>query len=81
MKLTAKERARAVELLGKLDARQREKLLKTMERQVLANDITKRVGKMRRLEIVDDKKIVKHYGLPIPAGAGNRKGKGGGETA
>lgn len=65
MKLSAKERL-AVEMMRKLDTRQREKILGNMERQVQANAITKRVGRLRKLQIVDDKKIVKHFGH-VPA--------------
>lgn len=54
-------------MMRKLDTRQREKILKNMEHQVLANAITKRVGRLRKLQIVDDKKIEKAFGaLPAP---------------
>lgn len=61
MKLTAKER-KAIETLRKLDARQRDEALGRLEQQLAANNITRRVGKLRRLRIVDDRKIVKAFG-------------------
>jgi len=61
MKLTAKER-RAIEMLRQLDTRQRDEALSRLQREVAANGITARVGKLRRLRIVDDKKIVKAFG-------------------
>lgn len=61
MKLTLRER-KAIELLRMLDSRQRNETLATIERQVTANRITARVGKLRRLRIVDDRKIVKAFG-------------------
>lgn len=60
MKLTAKEKT-ALTLFRELHARQRDKLLAQMERQVLANQITERVSGTK-LDIVDDKKIEKSYG-------------------
>lgn len=55
-------------MMRKLDTRQREKILGDMERQVVANAITKRVGRLRKLQIVDDRKIVKAFGkTPAPA--------------
>lgn len=61
MKLTAKER-KAIELLRQLDVRQRDELLARIERELAANKITARVGKVRRLRIIEDKKVVKAFG-------------------
>lgn len=63
MKLTPKERD-ALEMLRQLDSRQRDEMLGEMQRQLLANRITTRVGGMRRLKIVDNSQIEKHYGAP-----------------
>lgn len=63
MKLTAKERD-TIEMFRQLDSRQREELLGTMQRQLLANRITVRVGGLRKMKIVDNGTIEKHYGLP-----------------
>lgn len=64
-KLTAKERE-AVEMLRQLDTRQREGFLKRMKRELAANDITRRVGKVRKLRIVDDIRVEGTFGLPRP---------------
>lgn len=61
MKLTAKER-KAIEMLRTLDGKQRDEILGQMKRQIAANQITARVGKLRKLKIVEDKKIVKAFG-------------------
>jgi hypothetical protein len=45
-----------------LDIRQRDEILARMRRQVMANRITARVGKIRTLRVVDDKKIIKAFG-------------------
>lgn len=63
MKLTAKERS-AITMLRKLDARQREKLLGNMQRQLIANAITARVSGLTHLKLVDDKRIEKTFGAP-----------------
>lgn len=60
-KLTAQERE-AVEMLRQLDARQRHDFLGAIKRQIVANRITTRVGKLRKLRIVDDRKIVRAFG-------------------
>lgn len=61
MKLTAKER-KALELLRQLDTRQRDEVLARMQREIAANQITARVGKLRRLKVVEDKKVIKAFG-------------------
>lgn len=60
-KLTAKER-QAISLLRKLDVRQRDKVLEDIERHVLANKITLKVGKLRRLKIPDDRAVAGAFG-------------------
>lgn len=61
MKLSEKER-KAVALLRKLHQRQRDELLGRMERQVIANRVAIRVGKLRQLKIPADSKIAKAFG-------------------
>lgn len=61
MKLTPKERA-ALSMLRRLDERQRAELLGQIRRQLLANRITARVGRLRRLKIVGNEKIEKAFG-------------------
>ena len=61
MKLSTKER-KAIDMLRELDARQRDKLLDHMRRQVLANRITAKVAGVRRLRTVDDSKIERAFG-------------------
>ena len=63
MKLTLKER-RTMAMIRQLDARQREELLLHMERQLIANRLTARVSGVKRLKIVDNKTIERHYGRP-----------------
>lgn len=64
MKLTAKER-QAINLLRKLDVKQRDLLLADIQRHVLANKITLRVGKLRRLKIPEDREVAGAFG-PAP---------------
>lgn len=61
MKLTAKERL-AISLLRKLDTQQRDNALADIGRQVLANKITLRVGKLRRLKTAEDRVIEGAFG-------------------
>jgi len=71
MKLTEHEKE-AVALLRKLDERQREKLLARMQREVLANSLITRVGKLSKLEITSDRKIERAYGV-VPTWRSKRK--------
>lgn len=61
MKLSDKERT-AVAMMRLLDTRQREELLAGMELQVIANRVAMRLGKIRKLKIPADLKVVKAYG-------------------
>lgn len=61
MKLTAREK-KAVEMLRKLDASQRDEVLERMRRDLLANRITMRAGGMRRLKIKENKRIERAFG-------------------
>lgn len=71
MKLTTKER-NVVAMLRELDARQQKDILGQMGRAVLANRISLKVGKLRRLKIPADSKIVRAYG---PPGRPKRRGQ------
>lgn len=71
MKLKPKEQ-KALELLRQLDARQRDHLLGVMQRQVLANQITARVGGLRKLKIPHDREIEAAFG-PAPRWKGKRR--------
>lgn len=63
VKLSNTER-KAVTMLRLLQIPQREELLAQMERQVIANRISVRVGGLRKLRIPSDKKIERAYGTP-----------------
>lgn len=59
MKLSDKER-KAITMLRQLQAGQRDELLAQMERAVIANRVSIRVGRLRRLKITPNKKVLKH---------------------
>lgn len=60
-------------MMRQLDTAQRDKIVQRMQRELAANDITRRVGKVRRLRIVDDIRVEGTYGLPKPKKAPGRK--------
>lgn len=64
-KLTAKERE-AIEIMRQLDVAQRDKNIERMRRELLANQITARVGKVRKLRIVNDTRVEGTFGVPKP---------------
>lgn len=67
MKLSDKER-KAVAMLRQLHAHQQEELLATIERHVIANRISIRVGKLRKLKPPTNQKVAKAFGnTPSPA--------------
>lgn len=61
MKLTVKEK-RAVELLRKLDAQQRDEVLAKIRTQVTANRITVRIGQLKRLSVKGNKRVEQNFG-------------------
>lgn len=65
MKLTEKEK-RAVIILRQLDAQQREHILGHIQRQFMANRLMQRIAKLRRLRTVEDRKVEKAFGRPMP---------------
>ena len=62
MKLKTTKERKALSMLRRLDATQREDLLGQMERQVLANRITARISGMRRIRTVGNRRIEKAFG-------------------
>ena len=64
MKLSDNER-KTVAMLRLLDISQREQLLADMERQVIANNVSVRVGKLRKLRIPADKRIEEAFGSVV----------------
>lgn len=73
MKLTAKERA-ALEMMRQLDARQRDTIIAGIRRELLANNITARIGKMRKLKFVTDRRVEGTFGL-VPKKPPRRRAK------
>lgn len=63
MKLTNKEKE-ALSMLRKLDAPQRDRILAGIERTLIANRISERAGKLKKVKPVADHKIVRAYGMP-----------------
>lgn len=59
--MTAKQRA-AIDKLWKLDAQQRDRILAHIERALMANQITQRVGKLRKVTPPQDHKVAKAFG-------------------
>lgn len=62
MKLTNKERAALAEL-RELDAQQRDKLLADIHSTALANRITGKAGRIKRVRTAEDHRVVKAFGL------------------
>lgn len=71
MKLTAKQRE-AIDKLWKLDVQQRDRILDRVERTLMANQITQRVGKLRKVHPAHDHKVAKAYGR-VPSWKPGRK--------
>lgn len=65
MKLSKKETL-AVSMLRKLDGPQRENILAEIHRTVIANQITKKAGGLKKVMPVLDHKIIKAYGKVPP---------------
>lgn len=61
MKLSERQR-KALAMMRLLHVHQQEELLADMERQVIANRVSIRVGKLRKLKIPADRKIEKAFG-------------------
>lgn len=72
MKLSNKQRD-ALNKLWRLDAPQRDRILARVERTLMANQITARVGKLRKVSPVLDHKITKAYGKVPTWKRGRRK--------
>lgn len=73
-KLTEDER-RALTLLRQLHERQREKLLARMEREVMANNVVKKVAKVRDLDLAADRRVERAFGSVPTWKAARRKSR------
>lgn len=63
VKLTNKEKE-ALSMLRKLDAPQRDRILAGIERTLIANRISERAGKLKKVKPVEDYKITRAFGVP-----------------